>query len=108
MSNLNNYEIETTITATNKRCLVAHREVIILVAAEQGFESHEDMADFQNRFYEIKRDCYTSKGKALNAARAMARGNQFMDRDGLIVVQLTEGHWWVGGVDQQLLDTLNN
>ena len=107
MSETNNFEIETAITVTNKRCRVEFREVTILVAADQGFTSHEETARFQRQFYKVithrSFEHYETKGKAMNAARAMARGEQFMHRDGLVVVKMfshKEGEaWWVGGVE---------
>jgi len=101
-----NFEIETTVTAINKTCYVEYREVQILVAAEQGFTSHEETALFQRQFYQVmhrSNNTYETKGKAMNAARAMARGGEFMHRDGLVVVKMfshLEGEaWWVGGVE---------
>ena len=101
-----NFEIETTVTAINKTCNVEYREVKILVAAEQGFTSHEETALFQRQFFKVMHcSCpnYATKGKAMNAARAMARGNQFEHRSGLVVVKMfsdLEGEaWWVGGVE---------
>lgn len=101
-----NFEIETTVTAINKTCRVEFREVKILVAAEQGFTSHEETALFQRQFDGVMSgsvSSYGTKGKAMNAARAMARGEQFMHRDGLVVVKMfshTEGEaWWIGGVE---------